>query len=74
MRRRPELCAALWAAAHRMGTLALSYPTAGALRLRPTSRFWWDELDDYQTQLRESQLERDRLRLELRDALGQVEY
>jgi hypothetical protein len=33
-----------------------------------------DELDDYRTQLRESEVERDRLRVELREALGQVEY
>jgi hypothetical protein len=33
-----------------------------------------DELDDHRTQLVESQVERDRLRAELRDALGQVEY
>ena len=33
-----------------------------------------DELDDNPTQFREMQVERDRLRVELRDALGQVEY
>jgi uncharacterized coiled-coil DUF342 family protein len=33
-----------------------------------------DELDDYRTQLGEIQTEMDRLRVELRDALGQVEY
>ena len=38
MRRRSELCAAPWSAACRVGTLALSYPRAGAPRLRPTSR------------------------------------
>ena len=33
-----------------------------------------DELDDYRTQLEESEVERDRLRVELQDALGQIEY
>jgi uncharacterized coiled-coil DUF342 family protein len=33
-----------------------------------------DELDDYRTQLGEIQTGMDRLRVELRDALGQVEY
>jgi len=33
-----------------------------------------DELDDHRTQLGESQVERDRLRAELRDALSQLEY
>ena len=33
-----------------------------------------DELDDFQAQLGAIQLERDRLRVELRDALGKVEY
>ena len=33
-----------------------------------------NELDDYRTQLGEGQVERDRLRVELRDALDQVEY
>ena len=38
MRRRPELCAAPWSAACRVGTLAFSYPRAGAPCLRPASR------------------------------------
>jgi hypothetical protein len=38
MRRRPELCAAPWQTARRVGTLTLSYPRAGAPCLRPTSR------------------------------------
>jgi len=33
-----------------------------------------DELDDNPTQFREIQVETNRLRVELRDALGQVEY
>ena len=32
------------------------------------------ELDRYRTKLRETQIERDRLRVELRDALSQLEY
>jgi len=33
-----------------------------------------DELDEYRTRLGESQVETNRLRVELRDALAQVEY
>ena len=36
--------------------------------------FLRDELDRHWTKLRETQIERDRLRVELRDALSQVEY
>ena len=36
--------------------------------------FLRDELDRYQTKLRETQAERDRLRVKVRDALSQVEY
>jgi hypothetical protein len=36
--------------------------------------FLRDELDRHRTKLRETQIERDRLRVELRDALSQLEH
>ena len=47
----------------------------GARCLRATrSAFLRSELDRHRTKLRETQIERDRLRVELRDALSKLEY